>query len=92
MPDLPIFEAKNQFARLVHEAESGDSIRLTRHGRPAAMLIGMDEYERLRSSDVGLYQRLEKWREEWAMVAEVAEASDPFAGLRSADPGRPVEL
>ena len=44
MTEMPIFKAKNQLASIIHEAEAGDSIRLTRHGKPAAMLLGMAEY------------------------------------------------
>ena len=92
MSDLPIFEAKNHFAKLVHEAESGDSFRLTRHGVPAAMLIGIDEYERLAGSEAGLMAKVAAWRQEWAGTDVDGLEGDPFEGLRFVDPGRPVEL
>ena len=98
MTEIPIFQAKNQLARIVHEAETGDSIRLTRHGKPAAMLMGMAEYERIRGSGTGLAAALDRWRRDWPMeTASLEEGSvgqdhDAFAGLRSADPGHPFEL
>jgi prevent-host-death family protein len=44
MTEIPMSQAKNRLASIIHEAEAGDSIKLTRHGKPAAMLIGLDEY------------------------------------------------
>jgi prevent-host-death family protein len=42
-----IAEAKNNLARLVHEAEQGHAVRLTRRGKPVAVLISTEQYERL---------------------------------------------
>lgn len=100
MSELPLFEAKNHLTRLIHEVETGESFRLTRHGKPAAMLIGMDEYEQLRAGEAGILKRLMWWRQEWSIAPSIptdgsvegADLDDPFAGLRSAEPGRPVGI
>ena len=98
MTEIPIFKAKNQLASIIHEAESGDSIMLTRHGKPAAMLIGMDEYERILGTGTGLVAALDRWRQDWSLDAMtqdkgfLEEEDDAFSGLRSGQPGRPVEL
>ena len=91
MTEIPIFKAKNQLASIIHEAEGGDSIKLTRHGKPAAMLIGMDEYERILGSGTGLIAALDCWRRDWNLD-EMALEDDAFSGLRSSLPGREVEL
>jgi prevent-host-death family protein len=39
-------EARNQLPDLLEAAEKGRSTMITRHGRPVAVLIPLDEYER----------------------------------------------
>ena len=39
--DVPISEAKGRLTDLVRRAEAGDEVDLTRHGRPAARLVGV---------------------------------------------------
>lgn len=39
MKTVGIFEAKNRLSELVSEAERGDSILLTRNGRPVAQIV-----------------------------------------------------
>ena len=42
-----IAEAKNRLPSIVHCVEKGPSVKLTRRGRPVAVLISIEEYERL---------------------------------------------
>ena len=42
-----IAAAKNNLSVLVHEAEQGHPVRLTRRGKPVAVLISTQQYERL---------------------------------------------
>jgi len=42
-----IAQAKNLLGRLVHEAEEGSPVELTRRGRPVAMVVSVPEFERL---------------------------------------------
>jgi prevent-host-death family protein len=42
-----ISEAKDRLPRLVHQAESGSAVALTRRGKPVAVLISKAEYDRL---------------------------------------------
>ncbi len=39
---IAIAEAKAQFAELVRRAEAGESIELTRYGRPVARIVAAD--------------------------------------------------
>lgn len=43
-----ISEAKDRLPRLVHEAEAGAPVALTRRGKAVAVLISKAEYDRLR--------------------------------------------
>ena len=42
-----IAAAKNNLSGLVHEVEQGHPVRLTRRGKPVAVLISTEQYERL---------------------------------------------
>ena len=48
MTDWPLQDAKNRFSAVVDAALSGDPQRVTRRGRPAVVVLAVDEYERLR--------------------------------------------
>ena len=45
--DYSIAEARNHLPRIIHDAEMGDSIQLTRRGKPVAILLSMQVYDRL---------------------------------------------
>lgn len=43
MPEsYTITEAKNRLPSLVHRVEKGPAVKLTRHGRPVAVLVSRD--------------------------------------------------
>ncbi len=48
MTDWPLQDAKNRFSAVVDAALAGDPQRVTRRGRPAVVVVAVDEYERLR--------------------------------------------
>ncbi len=58
-----IAEARNNLARLVHEAEDGDPVHLTRRGLPVAVILSLAEYERMRAAGDGLWDRLRRFRD-----------------------------
>jgi prevent-host-death family protein len=42
-----VAEAKAQFAELLYQAEAGQAVRITRRGKPVAVLLSEAEFERL---------------------------------------------
>ncbi|MDE2932748.1 MAG: type II toxin-antitoxin system Phd/YefM family antitoxin [Chloroflexota bacterium] len=48
MTEWPLQDAKNRFSAVVDAALAGDPQRVTRRGRPAVVVLAVDEYERLR--------------------------------------------
>ncbi len=48
MTDWPLQDAKNRFSAVVDAALAGAPQRVTRRGRPAVVVLAVDEYERLR--------------------------------------------
>lgn len=47
MPESSIAEAKAHLTRLIQQAERGEAIRITRRGKPVAVLLSEDAYQRL---------------------------------------------
>ncbi len=47
MSEASIAEAKNQLTRLIHQAEGGEPVHITRRGKPVAVLLSADQYTRL---------------------------------------------
>jgi len=39
MKNVPIYEAKNRLSELLAAVEQGDTVTITRHGRPVARLV-----------------------------------------------------
>ena len=78
MSAVSIAKARNTLTRLIHKAEDGEPVHITRHGKPVAVLVSRDEYERLSSGEPkkDFWQAVEDWR---------AQAGFRLAGV---DPGR----
>jgi prevent-host-death family protein len=47
MTDWPLQDAKNRFSAVVDAALAGVPQRVTRRGRPAVVVLSVEEYERL---------------------------------------------
>ncbi|NEV64385.1 type II toxin-antitoxin system Phd/YefM family antitoxin [Thiorhodococcus minor] len=50
MTETSIADAKTQLTRLIHQAERGEAVHITRRGKPVAVLLSEAEYARLRLS------------------------------------------
>jgi prevent-host-death family protein len=46
MRTIGAFEAKNRLSELLLAAENGEEVMITRHGRPVAKLVPVDEFDR----------------------------------------------
>jgi antitoxin YefM len=77
MTTVALSEAKTHLARLLAEVqELGEGITITRSGRPAAVLLSVDEYE-------GLLETLD-------ILADKRLMASLEKGLRDAEQGRVV--
>ncbi|MGD9974788.1 MAG: type II toxin-antitoxin system Phd/YefM family antitoxin [Desulfatirhabdiaceae bacterium] len=84
-----ISEAKNKFTAIIHCIEKGPSVKITRRGRPVAVLLSMKEYEVLCQNRIKFWDALEAFREKNLDV----EISNPdFENLRDRSSGREVNL
>ena len=71
MPEFSITEANTQLMRLIHAAEEGEPVHITRRGRRVAVVLSEVEYARLTGATrkTGLWQSIQDWR----AIADFAE-------------------
>jgi prevent-host-death family protein len=81
-----IAEARNQLPSLVHDAERGVRVELTRRGKPVAVLLSVREYQRLSGGGKGLWSALKEFRARHDLTA--LDAESVFEGVRDRSPGR----
>lgn len=78
MQEIQLREAKATLSAIIDQAKQGEPLIITRHGRPEAVLLSFEEWQRL--SQVPSFGRL-------LMAAPVTDDDfpAPSGGLRSAD-------
>ncbi len=57
-----IAEAKNNLSQLIHQLETGEAIHLTRYGKPVAVLISENQYQRAIGTNKSLNSAILNWR------------------------------
>ncbi|MDD5273318.1 MAG: type II toxin-antitoxin system Phd/YefM family antitoxin [Methylovulum sp.] len=86
MKTSTIAEAKNKLSQLIYELESDEAIRLTRHGKPVAVMLSEASYQKLTQKNKGLFQAIQHWRSQWDEDCALTEAE--LKALRTASQGR----
>ncbi len=80
-----IAAARDQLARLVHDAEEGQRVELTRRGKPVAVLLAIEDYRRLQTRPISFASALKELRaevdfglepEEWLPPREASKGRD----------------
>lgn len=57
-----IADAKNHLPAVIHAAEAGEPIEITRHGRAVAVVLSLSEYQRLRGVRPDTWTAYTAWR------------------------------
>ena len=82
-----ISQAKNRLPAIVHSVEKGPSVKLTRRGRPVAVLLSIKEYEKLSAKRESFWDALTALRKQ-AGNFEISD--EDFEDLRDRSLGRAV--
>jgi len=82
-----IAEARDHLTSLVHEAETGTTVELTRRGKPVAVLVARDEYERLTHERTDFWSAYQDFLRRYPGSSE-DEPDEWLAGARDPSPGR----
>ncbi|MFO0695911.1 MAG: type II toxin-antitoxin system Phd/YefM family antitoxin [Polyangiales bacterium] len=86
-----IAEARAHLADIVRDAESGRSVELTRRGKPVAVVVSVEELERLKSGRATFAQAFARYLDAHPRAARSVPA-ETFDGLRDRSEGREVDL
>jgi len=87
--EYSIAQARDQLSQIVHTAEQGVPIHLTRYGKPVAVILSQQEFTRLQQKNPSFWEALQHFRQTTDLETD---DHDFCAGVRSPDPGRPVAL
>jgi len=69
-----IAEAKNNLSQLIYQLEADETIHLTRHGKPVAVMLSEANYQKLIHKNNSLYQAIQQWRTECKDEVALTEA------------------
>ena len=85
-----IADAKNKLPSIIHQVEKGPCIKLTRRGKPVAVLLSIGEFERLSISNTGFWNALVSFRQRINSEG-LTFSGNEFQGLRDPSLGREVD-
>ena len=86
-----IAEARNELPGLIHDVERGGPVKITRRGKPVAVLLSVEEYDRIAPSKPSFAEAYEAWQRS-VDKDQIAVEPDHFSALRDGSPGREVKL
>jgi prevent-host-death family protein len=84
---VSIATARSTLPALVHLAEEGQAVEITRRGRPVAVLLSTDAYRRLVTRTGDLFAGIQAFRKRHDLRRLRLDAA--LADLRDTSPGRP---
>lgn len=86
-----IAEARDNFTSVVHEAEEGVRVELTRRGRPVAFLIGTEDFERLAEKRLGFWEAYQEFRRRLENAHVEIDPDEIWGDVRDQSPARDFE-
>lgn len=86
----PASEVKENFAEYVRSVEGGESVVITRYGRPVAVLLSASRYERMErltepTADAGLAGLAGRWDDGDELADELERVVRARAAVRALD-------
>ncbi len=86
-----VAEARSSLASLLHAVEHGKPVEITRRGKPVAVVLSANDYQRLTGANVDAWEAYQRWR---ASVDpdDLELPTNYFDKIRDRSPGRPVQL
>jgi prevent-host-death family protein len=92
LPQYSIVQARDHLTQLVHTAEQGTPIEITRRGKRVAVLLSAEEFDRLLSKQGTFGKSLAEFRRRWGIETLDINPDDVFQDERDRSPGREVIL
>ncbi len=83
-----IAEAKNNLSQLIHQLETGETIHLTRYGKPVAVMMSEDQYQNLIAPNKSLNTAILNWRSQLNDNVDIGLNDNELNLLRKESVGR----
>ncbi len=81
-----IAEAKNNLSQLIYQLEADETIHLTRHGKPVAVMLSEANYQKLIHKNNSLFQAIQQWRDD--LTNDVALTEVELKNIRTSSQER----
>ena len=88
MKTSTIAEAKNNLSSLIHQLEVDEPIHLTRYGKPVAVMMSENQYQKLSSPPKSLNSAILKWRSQLDEESDVGLTDSELNAIRKESAGR----
>ncbi len=93
MIQYSIAQARDRLSQIVHSAEAGETVELTRRGHPVAILLSIEEYNRLQRPARNFGQAVLEFRRKYDVSNWEDDVDlDAIFDVRDKSPGREVDL
>lgn len=89
--EYSIAEARDHLSGLIHSVETGRPVKLTRRGRPVAVLVSERDYTRMTGGGKEFWNALAAFRRE-VDLERLKIGRETFNSVRAPDRGRDVVL
>ena len=91
MKQYSMTKARNKLTALMRDLIDREHIELTRYGKPLAVLLSMQAYQRLTSSKADFWDAYQSFRRSHSLEQLNIEP-DVFSDVRDTSPGREVHF
>lgn len=90
MTAVPIFDVKNRLPYFIHLVESGETVQITRHGKPVARLVSEEAVVQEQKTEGQIFMdKLMEWRKnasDWLSTTTNEEIDEIFNIKRTIEP------
>lgn len=87
IPRYSVAQTRNRFAEIVHSLETQPRVEVTRRGRPVAVLISIEAFERLQATQADFWDNYQAFRAAYDL-AGLEIGPETFADVRDRSTGR----
>lgn len=92
MTHYSIAQARDHFAQLINQAEVGEPVKITRQGKPIAIILSVQEYDQITKAKPSLRDVVKKLRHRIETEGIDLDPDEVFSDVRDQSPGRAVDI
>lgn len=77
---------KNQLPEWVYKAEQGQDIQITRHGKPVAVMVSLERYNKAFGVGKGIFSTYQRWQAKYPNTKGFTESEEAEIYQRTRSP------